>query len=400
MKRVFIIIIILLLCKWNYAQTISQLGAWHNNANFVIKYNQNKVITSTTSGIQFIDVSNPLLPYRIVSMENPGSFPMAIEVNGNYAFFGGGMTGYFMIADISNISSPVQVGITRNISGTAFQIAVSGNVAYMTSGDTLYSIDITDKTKPVVIGRIYMGSLPKGLATQGNYAYVGTGSGLKVVNISNPSNLTIVNSVGTGYSRIAPDFTHQRLFVAKSPGFDAISISDPTSPAILFEGMGGGFGSNICYSNDLVIRDGSGSVYAFYVNSSSSRYIGLFNSAFTGQLNGITMKDSVFYASTVNDLHVLKVGYENTTRIHDLHSLNIRVFPNPVTNYVSVEIPNSSGQAKIQLTDISGREIRSAYCDGNLATIDLSEVEPGIYLICISKGNLMEKRLLVRQSQL
>ena len=124
MRKILSSFIIILFIQISNSQTISQLGVWNNNANFAIKFYQNKVITSTTSGIKFIDVSNPSSPTSTASLENPGSFPMAIEIDNNYAYFGGGMTGYFMIADISNINSPVQVGITTNIYGTAYQIEI------------------------------------------------------------------------------------------------------------------------------------------------------------------------------------------------------------------------------------------------------------------------------------
>src|SRR6185295_17987599 len=105
-----------------------------------------------------------------------------IAIDSPYVYFGGGMTGYFMIADISNINSPTQVGITYDINTTAYQIAVKGNYAFMpTNTDTLYSIDISNKMAPAVIGRIDLGGFSSGIAVKGNYTYVGTQYGLKVV---------------------------------------------------------------------------------------------------------------------------------------------------------------------------------------------------------------------------
>ena len=171
----------------SFSQSIIELGVWNNNANFIIEYHQDKVITSTTSGIQFINVANPSSPSPSASLANPANFPMAIEVEGNYAYFGGGMTGYFMISDISNINFPSQIGISYNISGTSYDMAIDGNYAYMpTNTDTLYSIDITDKTTPIVIGKLDLGSFPKGVIVSDNYAFVGTSGGLKVVDISDP----------------------------------------------------------------------------------------------------------------------------------------------------------------------------------------------------------------------
>ncbi len=80
---------------------------------------------------------------------------MAIEIDGNYAYFGGGMVGYFMIADISNINFPVQIGITNNIDGTAYQIAIKEDFAFMpTNQGVFYAIDISDKSSPIVTDNI------------------------------------------------------------------------------------------------------------------------------------------------------------------------------------------------------------------------------------------------------
>lgn len=398
MKRHFIILIILHLSVLSYGQSISQLGSWNNNANFVIKYYQDKIITSTTSGIQFIDVSNPLSPNPTASIGNPGSFPMAIEINGNYAYFGGGMTGYFMIADISNINFPVQVGITSNISGTGYQIAISGNYAYMaTNTDTLYSIDISNKTAPVVIGKINLGGFPGGITIQGNYVYVGTSIGLKVVDIITPSTPTIINTFGSGYSKIAPDFANQRLFVAKGSGFDVISISNPTSPSGLYMGIGGGSGGDICYWNNYVFQNGSGNVSAFQVNSTSASYLGSFNSTFTGQVNGITVKDSVFYVSTVNNLHVLKLGYGIVTEINEAYKDNFNMFPNPVVDKVTIELMNTGNNTKITITDIAGQEIKTTNCFGNSTTIDMTAEKSGIYFVNIEQENLKTQKMLIKE---
>ncbi len=381
-----------------YGQTISQLGIWNNNANFVMKYYQNKVVTSTTSGIQFIDVSNPSLPNPTASIGNPGSFPMAIEIDGNYAYFGGGMTGYFMIADITNINFPVQVGITTNISGTGYQIAISGDYAYMaTNADTLYSIDITNKSAPEVIGKIDLGSFPGGIAVQDDIVYVGTTSGLKVVDVSTPSTPTIINNFGSGYSKIAADFANQRLFVSKGSGFDAISISNSTSPTGLYMGIGGGSGGDICYWNNYIFQNGISNVSAFQVGSSSASYIGSFNSTFNGQIVGIAAKDSIFFVSTVNNLHVLKLGYQVTTGINEEFIENLNVYPNPCVNEVTVEFFNTGNESKITITDISGREVMTTHCLGNLATLDIADEAPGIYFVTIEQKKLKAQKIIIKE---
>ncbi len=398
MRKIKLTIIILLMCSsWTIlkAQVISQLGQWNNNANFVIKYYQDRVITSTTSGITFIDVSNPFNPVPSASLGNPGNFPMAIAIDSNYAFFGGGMTGYFMIADISNINFPVQTGITYDISGTAYQIAIKGNYAFMpTNTDTLYSIDITNKTVPVVIDKINLGSFSSGIAVNGNYAYVGTSGGLKVVDIMNPSNMSVISSFGGGYDKISEDLPNSRLFVSKTgQGFDVIDISNPTNPSGLFQGIGGNSIGDLVYKNGYVFQIGPGNVSAFQIGLSSATYLASFNGTIIGQVNAVSAKDSVFYLSTVNDLHVLKLGTSITgLNNYDLNQKYIR-YPNPVENTITIENDFISPYSNIIIYDNSGqlvKKVNSVY--SRIIQIDISEFNRGVYFLSLENFN-KEKRI-------
>jgi hypothetical protein len=358
MKKIKLGIIGFLLCVFPAilkSQSIYQLGQWNNNANFVIEYYQDRVITSTTSGITFMNVSDPFNPTPSATLGNPGSFPMAIAIDSSYAFFGGGMTGYFMIANISNINFPVQTGITYGISGTAYQIAIKGNYAFMpTNTDTLYSIDISNKNFPVVVDKIDLGSFSSGIAINGNYAYAGTSGGLKIVDITNPSNMNVVSSFGGGYDKISPDLPNNRLFVSKSgQGFDVIDISNPINPSGLFQGIGGNSAGDLVYKNGYVFQIGSDNVSAFQIGLSSATYIASFNNTITGQVNAVSAKDSVFYLSTVNNLHVLKLGSTSSGISDDLSQTHIS-YPNPSQNTITVECNLISPNSTVLIYDHSG----------------------------------------------
>ena len=373
----------------SFSQSIIELGVWNNNANFIIEYHQDKVITSTTSGIQFINVANPSSPSPSASLANPANFPMAIEVEGNYAYFGGGMTGYFMISDISNINFPSQIGISYNISGTSYDMAIDGNYAFMpTNTDTLYSIDITDKTTPIVIGKLDLGSFPKGVIVSDNYAFVGTSGGLKVVDISDPLNMNIVTSFGGGYADIAPDLINNRLFVSKTGnGFDAIDISNPTSPVGLFQGIGGSSSGKLVFKDNHIFQLGGG-VNAFEVSSSTATYLCSYNSTFNGQINSVTAKDSVFYVSTVNDLHVLKLESNSEVGIDDIYnSPKILLYPNPTNESIKLSGLDNFSFSSITISNYAGKILY----ENNLSSeksvvIDVFHLENGVYLLKVANA--------------
>jgi hypothetical protein len=374
------------------AQVISQLGIWNNNANFVIKYYQDKVITSTTSGIKFIDVSNPSNPTPTASFGTTPAFPMSIAIDNNYAFFGGGMTPYFMIADISDINFPVQKGITYSLSGTSGQISIKGNYAFMTTtSDTLYSIDISDKTNPTVVGKLNVGSSPRGIAIKGNYAYVGTTGGLKVVDISNSINMNVVNTFGSGYSYLDSDLPNNRLFVSKTNGFDVIDIFNPTVPSPLFQGIGGNSSGSIAYKDGYAFQTGSSVVSVFQIGSASATYLSSFN--VSEQVIGVTAKDSVFYLSSVNNLRVLKIGTLVTSVNTDLTTDVINCYPNPAGNLLTIEGKFISPTSTILISNCTGQIIKKIVSGfSNVVQLDLSELTSGIYFVSLINPN-SEKRI-------
>jgi hypothetical protein len=378
------------------AQVISQLGAWNNNANFVIKYHQGRVVTSTTSGIIFLDVSNPNNPVPSASLGNPANFPMAIEIKDNYAYFGGGMTGYFMIADISNLNFPFQTGITYDIGGTGYQIGISGDYAFMpTNMDTLYSIDISDKTSPVVVDKINLGSFSSGIAVKGNYAFVGTSGGLKVIDISDPLNMSIITSFGSVYGNISADTLNNRLFVSKIFGFDVIDISNPINPVGLFQGIGGDSGGDLIYLNGYVFQVGNNNVSAFQIEPSSATYLASFTST---MVNAVSAKDSIFYLSTVNDFYVLKLSYEVTGIESFAKPESFAIYPNPANNFITIKNENISTQSTVTIYNCVGKLLkRIDYSASKTVKIDISEFKNGTYFIRILNNNIVKQIKFIKE---
>jgi len=370
----------------SFCQIISELGVWNNNANFIIEYHQDRVITSTTSGIQFINVASPSSPTPSASLGNPANFPMAIEVDGDYAYFGGGMTGYFMISDISNINFPSQIGITYNINGTAYDIAINGNYAFMpTNSDTLYSIDITDKTIPIVVDKLDLGSFSKGVVVSGNYAFVGTSGGLKVVDVSDPMNMNLVTSFGGGYADIAPDLVNNRIFVSKTgSGFDAIDISNPISPVGIFQGFGGGSSGKLVFKNNHIFQLGD-DVNAFEISLTAATYLCSYNSTFTGQINSVTVKDSIFYVSTVNDLHVLKLLNTNMGANEIHNSPKISLYPNPTNESIKLSGLDDFAFSRVLIYDNTGKILQEYNLSSEKSIcINVSSLRNGVYLLQVS----------------
>jgi hypothetical protein len=399
MKTIVLFTFLIFLSLIGSSQSISQLGIWPNNANFAIAYHEDKVITSTTAGIIFIDVSDPTNPTPLASIGDPGSFPMAIEVRGDYAYFGGGMTGYFMVADISNMNFPVQVGITYDIEGTAYQIGVSDEYAFMaTNSGMFYIISISNPTNPSVVSSLYLESFACGIEYRDNNVYVATTGGLKVINISDPSNPNVVSTFGGGYFYMDADFNNDRLFISKSAGFDVVDISDPGNPVGLFQGFSESGGGVIRYRNDKVFLLGLGSVKAFSVDEDSSSLIDSYNSTITGQVVGLDVKDSVFYVSTVNNFHVLKLGVESSTSIMEAAANDdVKVYPNPFNDILVIEQPGRVSETTISLFDSLGKLVYRDRFYSNPIELDLSGENAGLYHLRIDHEKKSMSRTVLKQ---
>lgn len=379
------------------SQQISILGQWTNSPNFLCKYTQNRLVVTTVSGVRFLDVSNPINPIATSAyISNPpnGEFSFAIELSGNYAYFAGSYYGHFRIVDISNINSPVQTGITYGVLGTAYQIAIQGNYAFVpTNNDTLYSVDITNKTNPTVLSKLYLGAFPNGITVNGNYAYVSTSSGIKIINITNPASMSIVSTFGTTYyGKISPDLPNNRIFVSDGTnGFEVINISNPTSLASIYHPVGGSSG-DLTYNNGKIFQNSVTSAYQ--VNTGSGNFLCSLASPLSGQVNGIDSKDSVFYVLTTSNVYVLKYSQSAfvTSLNNSIQSDEIfDVYPNPSNDFITIKSNGILSDLSVSIYNTLGTLMKDVGYINNTNKVNITNLPSGIYFITISKGNTLER---------
>ena len=68
----------------------------------------------------------------------------------------------------------------------------------------------------------------------------------------------------------------------------------------------------------------------------------------------------------------------NPTGVSEDNEQNINVFPNPTTDFVTVE---AEGLEKVEIVDLMGKTIKSVTSIGNALQIDLTELKSGTYFI-------------------
>lgn len=67
-------------------------------------------------------------------------------------------------------------------------------------------------------------------------------------------------------------------------------------------------------------------------------------------------------------------------------SSNLQIMPNPASNNITVNTNRFADNSSIQVADILGNELIQANLQQGKATIDISNLQPGVYLIRTNKG--------------
>ncbi|MFQ5856049.1 MAG: hypothetical protein ACE5LU_10435 [Anaerolineae bacterium] len=138
-------------------------------------------------------------------------------------------------AEVSSGRRPVpwDVQLVGQIGGPIFAVAVQGNYAYVGVGPRLTVLDISDPSRPAVVGRSsVLSEIVKDVYVSGHYAYlVGWYTNLRVMDISDPTLPAEVSVFKTSGAAEAVYVAGQHAYVAaQTAGLRVIDVSDPTAP--------------------------------------------------------------------------------------------------------------------------------------------------------------------------
>jgi hypothetical protein len=82
----------------------------------------------------------------------------------------------------------------------------------------------------------------------------------------------------------------------------------------------------------------------------------------------------------------------STLEVNDIQtSLSIKAYPNPTSNFITIQNNNAEQLLSIDLLDYTGKRIKSF--DLNSTSFNLSDLAPGIYLLQMTtaEGNFCEQ---------
>ncbi|MEM0991581.1 MAG: tail fiber protein [Bacteroidota bacterium] len=193
-------------------------------------------------GIDYSDFDLQCL--ELVGSTALGGFPVSMAADGDYVYVTDLNSNDLRIMDVRDKSNPMQIG--RLVVGSdANGVAVEGNYAYVVEADSdqLKVIDVSDKANPTEIGFEDIGASPQAVAVANDYAFVvdNDSDDLKVVDVSDKMNPIQVGSepIGDNPSAIAVLGDYAYVVDKGSDDLKVIDISDKTSPTVVgSEGIG------------------------------------------------------------------------------------------------------------------------------------------------------------------
>lgn len=89
-----------------------------------------------------------------------------------------------------------------------------------------------------------------------------------------------------------------------------------------------------------------------------------------------------------NDVYLFKVSCQFPTSYHEERASNLRIYPNPVSNVLSVQVPEHKGmKVTLKVIDAIGREIHSIAESRSSFDLDVSELSAGHYFVVVQSDS-------------
>ena len=275
----------------------------------VVKASTNGVFAyvATGSGVQVVDVSQPLSPVLRGQVSIGTVYSIAISGNCIYAAT---FSGYndLKIVDISNADAPAVIGYAPSIPNT-ISLAAANNMLYavsMNDGFGFYAFSISGGTLSVA------GNLPhlnlytprSKMIVSGNQVYVADGeNGLEIVNVSNPyspSALTPFTDSGFYGSPSTVAVSGNFLCATYNGGFKVFDASNPRNPTPLGQLSTPG-GGRVVARNGIAYVTANNNIDVINISIPSSPQI-LTNIPYTVLYDyGMTIVGSTLYLVGVNN---------------------------------------------------------------------------------------------------
>ena len=176
-------------------------------------------------GMTIVDVSDPTNLQRIGQHRTAVT---DISIVDSIAYMVG--NGLEMV-NIANPASPTQQSYLPLVSDTIVRVEAMAGIAYVLSDAGLYTLDISDITKPRLLGHYAVSQFYQ-FQIQGSLAYIGSRHEIHLVDVSDPRNPILVSQINFPYIAAMQVLDDQMYVYSDQSDFqDDLYIFDVSNPA-------------------------------------------------------------------------------------------------------------------------------------------------------------------------
>lgn len=328
------------------------------------------------------------------------------------------------LSDFSRVATVAFPGASTYTMAINLNQLLVGNW-YGQTDSNLYVFDKTDLTLDYVVPQIERGV--KSIAIIGDTAYLSqnfddasfSDSAGYLALVYLPTGTFVKNVPGDNVSDIGKLITFAGGIIGIGSATDMASFYDPIDGSLSINPIGvdvaGGYGSVLQLVGDTLfgvydgklgsidVTDGS-IINASIVDTliTAFAYDTLNQQFYVTQTDYFSYTRGIVFDKTGVAVDTFKVGYAPesvklvyglTVGISDVAGYEASVYPNPVSNLLSIKTTHTENITMV-LRDLAGRVLyNTSVIEGQTSTIDVSNLAPGLYLLQSADGRFTQKVL-------
>ena len=82
--------------------------------------------------------------------------------------------------------------------------------------------------------------------------------------------------------------------------------------------------------------------------------------------------------------------------INEIELINIKLYPNPVTRYITIDLPTNINNATVTIYSLLGQKQICTTTNKTQTNIDLDGLKNGVYLVEVSSDNKVGRQIFIK----
>jgi hypothetical protein len=141
---------------------------------------------------------------------------------------------------------------------------------------------------------------------------------------------------------------------------------------------------------------------AYDWNETSEKWAGIYKDVYTYNDHGDIFSYTTYkWREDKDEWYLFSRGYyfhTPSTSIFELSTHSLRIYPNPVSHYISIEgVDRMNGEMECSILSTSGTIVKRINLSQTIADIDVGDLAPGLYLLTIDTGSAIITKKIIKQ---